>query len=225
MLDIFIMLHIIIYFCTLLFTWPFLCFTWSIIPCLHDLFYKCFEIPVLMSVFCVAVGTAIWVSNYLLPGSWTVAIPWKMNLLSVLFRPYTTSLLCPGALIPYSIFLLWDSNNTDNKNRAVLHLQCSAQPSIFFHLLLTPSPKHLFFHNSIIFLICAAAVAESFFLLLDINEWNTSFCVQLWKEIEDFYCYVALKCSKLTPSVDTDLLPPFNSDWIWCANLATTRSA
>ena len=48
--------------------------------------------------------------------------------------------------------------------------------------------------------------------------------VQLCKVNEDLSWYVELECSNVIPSIDTYLLPPYCSDWIWCAKLATTRS-
>ena len=65
-------------------------------------------------------------------------------------------------------------------------------------------------------LVCAAVLDAYYFLLSDRNEWNTSWLIRLCKEDEDVSWYVALKCSKVMPSIDIDLLPPYYSDWIWC---------
>ena len=70
-----------------------------------------FEILVLNSsqyFVVVVVCTVIFLSNTLLPGSWTVAIGWKLKLFSISFRPSTTSIQCPGALITRSITILND---------------------------------------------------------------------------------------------------------------------
>ena len=75
-----------------------------------------------MSVFCADMCTAICVSNRLIPGSWPVAIRWKMKLLSVKFSSYTTYLPCTGALIPQSIIILKYFDNIDNNYNDAAHL-------------------------------------------------------------------------------------------------------
>ena len=57
-----------------------------------------------------------------------------------------------------------------------------------------------------IHLICAVVVAASCLLLYEKNEQNIACCVQLCEEHEDVTLYVALKCSKVMPTIDTDLL-------------------
>ena len=45
-----------------------------------------------------------------------------MKLFCVALSTSTTSLSCPGALIPFSIFMLKDFNNTINRYNAVAHM-------------------------------------------------------------------------------------------------------
>ena len=106
----------------------FLCLAQSITPCLSGSFEKWFWnfSAKLLSVFCVAVYTSICVSNPLLPGLWKVAIMCKMKLLSISFRPSTTYLPCPGALILRLIIILKDYDDIDNNNKSVAHLKRSA---------------------------------------------------------------------------------------------------
>ena len=73
-------------------------------------------------VVVVVVCTVFFLSNTLLPGSWTVAIGWKLKLFSISFRPSTTSIQCPGALITRSITILNDYDNIYNMYNGVSHL-------------------------------------------------------------------------------------------------------
>ena len=48
----------------------------------------------------------------------------------------TTSLPCPGALIPQSILILQACDNINNRYNYVSHLQCSTNPSVLSHSVL-----------------------------------------------------------------------------------------
>ena len=50
--------------------------------------------------------------------------------------PSTTSLPCPGALIPLSIINEYHWDKTDISYSAEAHLYCSAQTSVFSHIVL-----------------------------------------------------------------------------------------
>ena len=90
------------------------------------------------------------------PGSYTVAINLKINLLSVSLRPSTTSLPCPGALAPRSIIILQACDNIDNKYITVAHPQCSEQSYLFFHIVLKLETimGRLFNHSMVFFCVC-----------------------------------------------------------------------
>ena len=73
--------------------------------------------------------------------------------------------------------------------------------------------------------MCVVVVAASFFLKSDKKEWKSAWH---WRDgvvklISDFVN--AIKGSNAIPSIYTDLFPPYYSDCIWWAKLATAISA
>ena len=105
------------------------------------------------------------------------------------------------------------------------HYWCSAQPSLFYHILI--NFEEIMFHcfnNSMISLMCMTVVAESCLLLSEKNDWKISWHMRdSGVDTIPFYV-VALKCSNSTPRIDKNLFSPYYSDWIWCEKLATTLS-
>ena len=65
-----------------------------------------------------------------------VVINIEMNLLLVLFKPSTTSMPFYGDLTPLSIMMLYACANIDNKYSTVAQHYCSAQPSLFYYIVL-----------------------------------------------------------------------------------------
>ena len=168
----------------------------------------------------------IFVSKLCLPWSCTVVVKWKMNLLYVTLRPYTTHLPWPDAITTRSIIILKVFNNIENNYNNVAHLHCSEKPYVFYHILLVRVVIILlYFKNYIIRLICEVAVAASWFLLSEMKYWNTSYHLQLCKDNDDVTWSVQLKCYNAMSWIDTYILTPYYSDLIWCAKLTTTRSA
>ena len=83
-------------------------------------------------------------------------------------RPSTTSFPCPGVLIPQSNIIEWHWDKTDIRYSAEAHIYCSAQPSVFSHIVLNVD---FFFQNSSIKqFLCAVVVAESCLLSSEKNE-------------------------------------------------------
>ena len=75
---------------------------------------------------------------------------------------------CPGALMPQSIIMekVWDI--TDIRYSAEAHIYCSAQPSVFSHILLNDVVITFFsLRNEIKRLLCAVVVAASCLLSSD----------------------------------------------------------
>ena len=74
-------------------------------PCLHAALDKCFynDQDELKSPVEVTECITVCVSNIFAPVNCTVEINRKRNLLLVALRPYTTYLILPGALTPWSI--------------------------------------------------------------------------------------------------------------------------
>ena len=88
-------------------------------------------------------------------------------------------------------------------------MYCSAQPSVFSHIVLNDVVNTFsFLSNDINRLLCAVVVAESYLLSSNKKEWNTA-CRghgNKYELISD--CGAALKFSNAIPYIDTDLLPP-----------------
>ena len=85
-------------------------------------------------------------------------------------RTSTTSLPCPGALIPRSIIIELNWYKTDIRYSAEAHQYCSAQPSVFFHILPNFDVSTLFLNSTIKRLMCAVVVAASCLLSPDKKE-------------------------------------------------------
>ena len=64
---------------------------------------------------------------------------------SMSLRPSTTYFPCPGALIPRSIIPEYYCDITDISCSAKAYLYCSAQSSLFFHILLNYDINNFFF--------------------------------------------------------------------------------
>ena len=123
-IKIFIIFHVILSVCPLLFTWlffvlPFIqntMFVWYIILIILNSYAK------LTSDLCVGVLILILASNLWLAISFIVSIEWKINLSSVALSLFTTSLPCPCALITLSIIILKSFNNMYNNYNYVVHM-------------------------------------------------------------------------------------------------------
>ena len=76
----------------------------------------------LISEFYVYMCNAICVPKLSLPGSFTVSIMWKKNLLYLLLITPTTSLPCTDELIPWSIIISKAYDNIVNNYNSVAHL-------------------------------------------------------------------------------------------------------
>ena len=100
-------------------------------------------------------------------------------------------------------------NITDSRYSAESHMYCSAQPSVFSHILLNDVVNtFLFFRNEINCLLCDVVVTAYFLLFSDQKEWPTAW---RWCNIVDDLISTfgaALKCSNAIPSIDTDIFPP-----------------
>ena len=80
-------------------------------------------------------------------------------------RTSTTYLPCTGTLIPQSTIIEWHWDKTDMRYSAEAHQYCSAQPSVFTHIVINADVSTFGFLNSLIkYLTCAVVVAESCFL-------------------------------------------------------------
>ena len=78
------------------------------------------------------------------------------------------------------------------------------------------------FNNYIMCLLCAADESAYWLLPLDKNERNTEWCgFDAGTDTNAAYV-VALKWSNTIPSMDTNIFPPYYSEWSWCAKLVTT---
>ena len=78
-------------------------------------------------------------------------------------RPSTTSLTCTVSLIPQSIIIEKHWGKTDIRYSAEAHIYCSAQPSVFSHIVLNDSANtFISFNGSIRRLLCAVVV-EAYF--------------------------------------------------------------
>ena len=88
-------------------------------------------------------------------GSSTVDVNWKINLLSMVLRPYTTYMPCSSAMIPRSIMKENSCDNIDIRYNVVVHIYGSVQPYLFPHIVLKilDITWH-FFNNSMIHLLC-----------------------------------------------------------------------
>ena len=171
------------------------------------------EIPVLNShQNCVLLNKLSFVYQqiyYLLPGSCTVDIWWKMNLLYVALGTSTTFLPRLGTLIPYPINILKDCNTIDNKYSAVAHLEWSAQPFLFYHIELKPETRSYLFSTAPLFILYLHLLWLQFFLLWsDKKEWNTLWRVRLCIINDEVSWYLALKCSNEIPLIYIYILPP-----------------
>ena len=133
--------------------------------------------------------------------------------------PYTTSLPWPDVLIPRSIITEKSCNNIDIRYNAVAHLYCSAQPYVFYHILIIVFCIMLrFFNNSMMRLMCAVVVTEYCLMSSDNNEWNTECRARACGVVTNYVFVGALKCSNEISSIDTDRLAPYYSDCIFVQN-------
>ena len=117
-------------------------------------------------LFCVQEFIRICESNVLDTVSWTLYINWYIKWFPMAVRLSTTSLSCPGALIPQSNIIYWPWDKTDMRYSYVAHIYCSAQPSVFSHIVLNVDVSNCF-NSSIKSFLCAVVVTESCFLSSD----------------------------------------------------------
>ena len=90
-------------------------------------------------------------------------------------RPSTNYFPWTGAIIPLSIIIEKHGDKTDIRYSAEAHLYCSAQPSIFTHIVLSVDVSTFFpFNSSIKHLLCAVVVAAYCLLSSDKKGWNTA---------------------------------------------------
>ena len=78
---------------------------------------------------------------------------------TLVLMPATTSLPCPGALILRSIIIEWFWDKTDMRYSDEAHLYCSAQPSVFSHIVINFDISFWFFNNSIKQFLCEVVVS------------------------------------------------------------------
>ena len=77
-------------------------------------------------------------------------------------RPLTTTLPLPGAITPRSIIIDKNWYKIDISYSAEAHLYCSAQPSVFSHIVLNVDVSTFcYFSSSIKSFLCAVLVAAS----------------------------------------------------------------
>ena len=221
MIYIFSMLYMILPIFPFFSTWPFLCFPLYKTQCLCDALDKSFwnYCTKITSELCVPVLTTICVLNCSLPGSFTVEIRWNMNLFIGALRLYTTSLLCPGALVLRSIIIIndWD----DIKISIILYQICNTLHSHWYSPKFTDSrnQKFSFYNFSLIPLVCSVFVDASCLPWSDINDLNIACCMQLCKYNKGVSWYLALNFSNEMLLIDKYLVPPYHYDCIGVQNL------
>ena len=98
-----------------------------------------------------------------------------MNILWVVLKPWTTSLPFHGDPKSQPVMMLYVSDYIDNKYSAFAQWYCSAQPSVFSHVVLMSANSTVrFCKKSILFSMCSAVVLISCLMSSDKKWWNTT---------------------------------------------------